>query len=219
MEDSKDSAEAARKMMELCVAKDSKTAKAPAAMSPTIKTGRKEAGDVLRDHPGYTLLESEEVKRLGVRARPLQPETPLKPGRLYFLVELPRWPDLRVPRRAWSGALHVTAKERLESLVLSRRSVSGLTAAKPSSVEPVTDGTVRLRVRLPKAQVAKLMEDSKDSAEAARKMMELCVAKDSKTAKAPAAMSPTIKTGRKEAVEILQHFGDGQDWKPGPRSS
>lgn len=157
-----------------------------------------QAGDVLRDHPGYTLLESEEVKRLGVRARPLETETPLKPGRLYFLVELPRRPDLRVPRRAWSGALHVTAKERLESLVLSRRSVSDLTAAKPSSVEAVTDGTVRLRVRLPKAQVAKLMEDSKDSAEAAGKIMELCVAKDSKTAKAPAAVSPTIKTGRKE---------------------
>ncbi|XP_010910469.1 uncharacterized protein At1g66480 [Elaeis guineensis] len=158
-----------------------------------------QAGDVLRDHPGYTILESEEVKRLGVRARPLEPETPLKPGRLYFLVELPQRLDLRVPRRAWSGALQLSAKERLESLVLSRRSVSDVTATKPSSVEAVTDGgTVRLRVRLPKAQVAKLMEESKDSAEAAGKIMELCIAKDSKTAKAPAVVSPTMKTGRKE---------------------
>ncbi|XP_038985274.1 uncharacterized protein At1g66480-like [Phoenix dactylifera] len=157
-----------------------------------------QAGDVLRDHPGYTLLESEEVKRLGLRARPLEPETPLKPGRLYFLVELPCRPDLRVPRRAWSGALHMSAKERLESLVLSRRSVSDLTPTKPSSVEAVTDGMVRLRVRLPKSQVAKLMEESKDCAEAAEKIMEFCVSKDSNTAKAAAAVPPSAKTRRKE---------------------
>lgn len=48
-----------------------------------------QAGDVLQYHQGYTFLESEEVKRLGVRARPLEPETPFKPERLYFRVELP----------------------------------------------------------------------------------------------------------------------------------
>ena len=47
------------------------------------------AGDALRDHPGHRLLDAEEVRRLGVRARPLDPDAPLKPGRLYFLVELP----------------------------------------------------------------------------------------------------------------------------------
>uniref|UniRef100_J3MD24 Uncharacterized protein n=1 Tax=Oryza brachyantha TaxID=4533 RepID=J3MD24_ORYBR len=45
------------------------------------------AGTVLRDHPGFQLLESEEVKLLGVRARPLAHDAPLRPGRLYFLVE------------------------------------------------------------------------------------------------------------------------------------
>ncbi|XP_008800768.1 uncharacterized protein At1g66480-like [Phoenix dactylifera] len=144
------------------------------------------AGGVLRDYPGYSLLESEEVKQLGLRARPLEPEALLKPGKLYFLVELPRLPN---QRRTWSGALHVSAKERLENLMLSRRSVSDLSLANTAA-----DGAVRLRMRLPKAQVAKFMEESKDSAEAAEKLMGLCLAKGGNTAEVP----PTVKTGRKE---------------------
>uniref|UniRef100_J3MT65 Uncharacterized protein n=3 Tax=Oryza brachyantha TaxID=4533 RepID=J3MT65_ORYBR len=34
------------------------------------------AGAALRDHPGYQLLESEEVRRLGMRARPLDADAP-----------------------------------------------------------------------------------------------------------------------------------------------
>ncbi|KAG1358743.1 hypothetical protein COCNU_08G001890 [Cocos nucifera] len=148
------------------------------------------AGGVLRDHPGYSLLDAEEVKQLGLRSRPLQPEAPLRPGKLYFLVELPRLPD---QRRTWSGALHVSAKERLESLMLSRRSVSDLSLANSAP-----DGPIRLRMRLPKAQVAKFMEESKDSAEAAEKIMELCLTKDGSAAKPPATVPPAVKTGRKE---------------------
>ncbi|KAG2537429.1 hypothetical protein PVAP13_9NG295473 [Panicum virgatum] len=48
------------------------------------------AGAAPRGHPGHQLLESEEVCRLGVRARPLDHDAPLKPGKLYFLVEIPR---------------------------------------------------------------------------------------------------------------------------------
>ncbi|XP_010916176.1 uncharacterized protein At1g66480 [Elaeis guineensis] len=143
-----------------------------------------QAGDVLRDHLEHTLLEAEEVKRLGVRAQPLEPDQAIKPGKLYFLVEIPRLPrlqDRRVPRRAWSGAIHMSAKDRLESLMLSRRSASDLTLAKPSSVETVGEGGVRIRMRLPKAQVAKLVEESSDSCEAAERIMALCVANGAET--------------------------------------
>ncbi|XP_066331429.1 uncharacterized protein At1g66480-like [Miscanthus floridulus] len=154
------------------------------------------AGDALRDHPGHHhLLESEEVRRLGVRARPLDPDAPLKPGKLYFLVDLPslssssssssarRRPP---PQRTWSGALQ--AGERLESLMLARRSASDVAAsvlASPaSSVEAVAGGGggggggVRLRVRLPKADVQRLVKESRDAADAAEKIMQLCVARD-----------------------------------------
>ncbi|KAG2653776.1 uncharacterized protein At1g66480-like [Panicum virgatum] len=141
------------------------------------------AADVLRDHPGFQLLESEEVKLLGARARPLPPDAPLRRGRLYFLVALPR----RAPaaagamRRAWSGNLCVGARERLESLMLARRSTSDLSslpahasASAPTSPLPGGATPVRLKMRLPRAQVEKLMGESKDPAEAAAKIMELC---------------------------------------------
>ncbi|KAI4964914.1 hypothetical protein ZWY2020_057887 [Hordeum vulgare] len=100
------------------------------------------------------------------RARPLDHDAPLRPGRLYFLVALPR-PTVP-PRRAWSGALHVSARERLESLMLTppTSDLTFLTSAgagtAPSS--PMSSasegGPVQLRMRLPKAQVAKLMGES-----------------------------------------------------------
>lgn len=167
------------------------------------------AGAALRDHPGHHLLESEEVKRLGVRARPLDDDAPLKPGKLYFLVELPRLG--RAPRRTWSGALRVGSVERLESLMLSRRSASDMTAAvmasPASSVEAAADGAVRLRIRLPKAEVARLVKESRDPAEAAEKIMQLCVARDHRSAPAtpvvplPAALTSSDKkqaAGKKE---------------------
>ncbi|KAJ1268510.1 hypothetical protein BS78_07G141100 [Paspalum vaginatum] len=157
------------------------------------------AGDALRGHPGHHLLESEEVRRLGVRARPLDRDAPLKPGKLYFLVDIPRLSSCSgrrraPPQRTWSGALHyggtaasanststaaAGAGERLESLMLARRSASDV-AASPvsSSLEAAGDGAVRLRVRLPKADVQRLVEDSRDAAEAAERIMQLCVARD-----------------------------------------
>lgn len=170
------------------------------------------AAAALRDHPGYQVLESEEVRRLGMRARPLDADAPLKPGKLYFLVQLPRGAagyggddDPRAPRKTWSGALHVGARERLESLMLSRRTVSdmasvvpaaravagggGEPARRPSSVEVGVDGAVRLRMRLPKSEVARLMKDSKDAAEAAERIMQLCVARDQGGAGAGAAVT------------------------------
>ncbi|XP_008664669.1 uncharacterized protein At1g66480 isoform X1 [Zea mays] len=145
------------------------------------------AGDALREHPGKGnhLLESEEVRRLGLRARPLDPDAPLKPGKLYFLVELPppssaahHHRRARAPQRTWSGALHygavAGAGERLESLMLARRSASDVAAS--SSVGD--GGALRLRVRLPKADVQRLVDDSRDAADAAERIMQLCVARD-----------------------------------------
>uniref|UniRef100_A0A0D9VKM9 Uncharacterized protein n=1 Tax=Leersia perrieri TaxID=77586 RepID=A0A0D9VKM9_9ORYZ len=134
------------------------------------------AADVLRDHPGFQLLESEEVKLLGARARPLPRDAPLRRGRLYFLVALPRRAAAAgPPRRAWSG--------NLRSLMLARRSTSDLSsfpaasASAPTSPLPGGGSTpVRLKLRLPKAQVEKLMGESKDASEAAAKIMELCSA-------------------------------------------
>ncbi|RZR82336.1 hypothetical protein BHM03_00008733 [Ensete ventricosum] len=135
---------------------------------------------VLRDHPGHALFESDEVKCLALRARPLDPEAQLQRGKLYFLVELTQLRGRGAPRRAWSGQLQVGAKERLESLRLTRRSMSDLSLTGRCSVdvEDAKDGAVRLRVRLPKVQVEKLMQDSRDAAEAANKIMQLCVEKD-----------------------------------------
>ncbi|XVE92055.1 hypothetical protein REPUB_Repub01dG0064300 [Reevesia pubescens] len=140
------------------------------------------AEEVVKDYPGHVLLESEAVKHFGIRAKPLQPNQKLEPKRLYFLVELPEAPKERVPRRVRSG-INMSAKDRLESLMLSRRSVSDLTLMKPKSVIPEESeeegseesGAMRVKMRLPKAEVEKLMKESKNEAEAAEKIMQLCM--------------------------------------------
>uniref|UniRef100_A0A0D9X823 Uncharacterized protein n=1 Tax=Leersia perrieri TaxID=77586 RepID=A0A0D9X823_9ORYZ len=149
------------------------------------------AAAALRDlgrGPGFHLLESDDVRRLGLRARPLDPDSPLKPGKLYFLVHLPRLAGGggRVPRRTWSGQLvGGGAGERLESMMLSRRSASDVAAmvnsspaAKGVEIAGGEGGGVRLRVRLPKAEVARLVKESRDAGEAAEKIMQLCVERD-----------------------------------------
>ncbi|XP_062233137.1 uncharacterized protein At1g66480-like [Phragmites australis] len=172
------------------------------------------AGTVLRDHPGFQLLESEEVKLLGVRARPLAHDAKLRPGRLYFLVALPR--PAAPPHRAWSGALHVGARQRLESLMLTRRSTSDLsfpasasTTAPASPLSPAFEGgPVRLRMRLPKAQVEKLMAESRDGAEAAARIMQLCAANAGSGAATP-------ERGILRTPERSPRFVPTPDWGAG----
>ncbi|KAK7317859.1 hypothetical protein RJT34_02434 [Clitoria ternatea] len=144
------------------------------------------AGDVLKDHPGLVLLESEAVKHYGTRAKPLEAHTELQAKRLYFLVELPK--ETR-PRRVRSG-INMSAKDRLESLVLTRRSASDLSIMKQSNMGGgggeeqencmEANGGVRLKMRLPKAEVEKLIQGSKDEAEAAERIMRLYMANGSR---------------------------------------
>ncbi|KAJ3694827.1 hypothetical protein LUZ60_000204 [Juncus effusus] len=151
-----------------------------------------QVSDVLRDHPGFTLLESGEVKLLGVRAKPLGPDVLLKAGKLYFLVELPKLPDKRAPRRAWSGALQVGARERLETLMLTRRSTSDISLGmkSPSIDSEEVEGGLRLKMRLPKNEVAKLMQESKDSNEAAERIMQLIKAHEASST--PSGLTPVM---------------------------
>ncbi|XP_019160474.1 PREDICTED: uncharacterized protein At1g66480-like [Ipomoea nil] len=145
------------------------------------------AGEVVKDYPGHVLLESEAVKHYGIRAKPLEPQEALRSKRLYFLVELPKFPaEAKAARRVRSG-IQMSARDRLENLMLARRSVSDLSIMKPASMsaelagekpEPAAaeKGAVRLKVRLSKAEVEKLMMESKDESEAAEKIMRLCMA-------------------------------------------
>lgn len=130
--------------------------------------------DVLKNHPGLVLLESEAVKHYGIRAKPLEAHKELMPKRFYFLVELPKEATV-APRRVRSG-INMSAKDRLESLVLARRSASDLTIMKPLSSEPAENGGLRLKMRLPKAEVERLMRGCETEAEAAEKIMGLCMA-------------------------------------------
>ncbi|XP_061358559.1 uncharacterized protein At1g66480-like isoform X2 [Gastrolobium bilobum] len=168
-------------------------------------------GDVLKDHPGLVLLESEAVKHYGTRAKPLEAHKQLLPKRLYFLVELPKETK---PRRVRSG-INMSAKDRLENLMLTRRSVSDLSIMKQSNnmdgcggdEQEKENGGVRLKMRLPKAEVEKLIQDCKDEAEAADRIMRLYMANGSRESE-----NKTEENGEKKMVFDQQmHCKGGRD--------
>ncbi|MED6122239.1 hypothetical protein PIB30_037910 [Stylosanthes scabra] len=153
------------------------------------------AGEVLKNHPGLVLLESEAVKHYGTRAKPLEPNKDLLPRRLYFLVELPAKNSTTQPRRIRS-AINMSAKDRLESLMLTRRSASDLSILKQKNNNLGNDsdgssngsnkennnnivnkngggGGVRVKMRVPRVEVEKLIQGCKDEAEAAERIMSL----------------------------------------------
>lgn len=184
------------------------------------------AREVVKDYPGHVILDSEAVKHYGIRAKPLDPFQNLEPKRLYFLVELPKFPqqgggahhEHRVPRRVRSG-IHMSAKDRLESLMLSRRSVSDLSIMGPATrvvVDGSHDGAVpnsdqglgspgsglRVRMRLPKAEVERLMSQSRDKNEAAEKIVGLCTGKTGQDS-----------TGSSVSMNSGSGSGGGGGWK------
>ncbi|XP_023754011.1 uncharacterized protein At1g66480 [Lactuca sativa] len=139
--------------------------------------------EVIKDYSGHVLLESKAVKRYGIRATPLDLEENLEPGKIYFLVELPKLPETAEKtvaiRRVRSG-LNVTAKERLELMKVSRRSVSEVSMVRAESGGGLEAcGSVRVKVRLPKAEVDRLIGESRDEVEVAERIVDLYVQKKS----------------------------------------
>lgn len=146
-----------------------------------LKTPAK-ANDVVKHYPGHALLDSQAVKHFGLRAKPLEPHQQLKAKKIYFLVELPKVQSQPLPRRVRSSGLHpsrgMSATERLDFLMLSKRSVSDLPSVKRSNLGDdgpslVRDGSTRVKMRIPKAQLDRLMEESRDGAEVAEKIVSL----------------------------------------------
>ncbi|CAL0301442.1 unnamed protein product [Lupinus luteus] len=139
--------------------------------------------DVVKGYPGYVLLDSQAVKNFGLRAKPLELSHELKPKKLYFLVELPKiQPEQEkapLPRRAQSSGIRgMNAKDRLDFLMLSKRSISDLNVRKPSSIDepnPNHGGPMRVKMRLPKAQLDRLVEECHSGAEVAEKIISLYI--------------------------------------------
>lgn len=139
------------------------------------------AWDVVKDYPGHVLMDSVAVKQFGIRAQPLEPQQELKPKKLYFMVELPKFPNHeKAPRRVRSS-INMTAKDRLECLMLSRRSASDLAAVRPSSGrrllsdrgERLQGSRQQVKLRIPRAQLDRLVEESKDGVDVAEKILDL----------------------------------------------
>ncbi|XP_073294157.1 uncharacterized protein At1g66480-like [Primulina huaijiensis] len=128
------------------------------------------AMDVLKDYSSsYVLLESESVKRCGIRAPKLQPEEELKPKKIYFLVEMPEFPleTMGIARRSRSVVHMGGAEERLKRMMLRERSNSYISC--------MHSGSVRVKMRLPRAEIEKLMEESRNEVEVADRVLELCL--------------------------------------------
>ncbi|XP_030444037.1 uncharacterized protein At1g66480-like [Syzygium oleosum] len=143
-------------------------------------------GDVVKDYPGHVLMDSEAVKHFGIRAKPLEPQQELKPKKVYFLVELPKFPeeDNKFPRRVRSTGIRMSAKDRLECLMLSRRAASDLSLARPPPPSLGSEGgdgrprrgegPLTVKMRLTRAEMAKLVAESRDEKEVAERIMSLC---------------------------------------------
>ncbi|XP_057524463.1 uncharacterized protein At1g66480 [Amaranthus tricolor] len=151
--------------------------------------------DVTKEYPNHILLDSQDFLRFNLRAKPLNPQDELKPKKIYLLLELPEFPnDINTQsplRRVRSGVLMspITRSGDLMMKKVNRRSVSDLTIITRSKTVRFADddngggslggspvGPTRLKIRLPKAQVEKVMEESgNDDVEVARKIVRLCL--------------------------------------------
>lgn len=117
--------------------------------------------DVIKDHPGHVLLESKSFQQYGIRASQLRPEEYLEAGKIYFLVELPKVPET-LEKEAMTKRVK-TRRTMSEDLVVRRVDNGG--------------GSVQVKVRLPKAEVDKVIGESKDEEEVAERIVELYVQK------------------------------------------
>lgn len=182
--------------------------------------------EIMRTYPDHVVLDSEAVRHLGIRAKPLHESTQLQPKRLYFLVEWPKVKGInntnRAPTRVRSE-ISMTAKSRLESMLLARRSVSDISAIGASngsraglypsltnspSAQPnqtgAEDGAVRLKIRLTKAQLSKFMAESQDGSQTAEKILD-------------AYLTNAESQPEAERADAVPHSGS-LPWKPALRS-
>ncbi|XP_021755032.1 uncharacterized protein At1g66480-like [Chenopodium quinoa] len=138
--------------------------------------------DVIKDYPDHILLDSEDFLRFNLRAKPLNPDFELKPRKIYLLVELPKFPlnntcnsNYQTPlREVRSGVLAPTTTTKD---FMSRRTASDdLTLITRSMADYGSSvGPTRVKMKLPKAQVQRIMEESGDDVEAAKKIIRLCL--------------------------------------------
>ena len=99
--------------------------------------------------------------------------------RLYFVVE----PVKECPPRRVRSGIQMSAKERLENLMLARRSSSDLSILKPAGrwttkeEEEKDGGAMRVKLRIPKAELERLVKEGATEAEATQKIAALFLAK------------------------------------------
>ncbi|MFS8033567.1 hypothetical protein Hanom_Chr17g01571091 [Helianthus anomalus] len=120
--------------------------------------------EAIKDYPGHVLLESKAFKRFGIRANPLGPDECLEAGKIYFVVELPKLPETS------------EKKERKELVKMSRVSVA-VVREENGGGGVDGDGPVRVKMRLPKAEVDKLIGESRDEEELAERIVDIYVKK------------------------------------------
>lgn len=73
--------------------------------------------------------------------------------------------------------IQMGAKDRLECLMLSRRATSDIVRPMQASFRQDSAEPVQLKMRIPRAQLKKLMEESMDEAEVARRIVDLYMGK------------------------------------------
>lgn len=108
----------------------------------------------------------------------MQGKQRLEAKRLYFVVE----PVKECPPRRVRSGIHMSAKERLENLMLARRSSSDLSILKPpgrwmANEEGEEGGAVRVKLRIPKAELERLVKEGASEAEATQKIAALFMTK------------------------------------------
>ncbi|XP_057522151.1 uncharacterized protein At1g66480-like [Amaranthus tricolor] len=181
--------------------------------------------DIIKEYPNHILLDSQDFLRYNLRSKPLNPEDELKPRKIYLLVELPKFPDeinsQNPLRKVRSGVLARNNGDLMMKKV-SRRTVSDLTmimtrsTAKDDGGDGRSGGSLkggyvgptRLKMRLPKAQVEKIMEESgNDDGEAAKKIVRLCL-EEKATVSGGVMKADMVEEKEKEEDEVESHCKD-----------
>ncbi|XP_023524596.1 uncharacterized protein At1g66480-like [Cucurbita pepo subsp. pepo] len=135
------------------------------------------ASQVTTHHPNHLLYDSQSITQLGLRAKPLDPHHQLKPKTLYFLLHLPPLPGSHRPLSRVRSDLCSSASDRLECLMLSRRSLSDLQSFRldPDGMSTASrpTGPVQIKLRVPREEFERLMKESKSKVEAVERIVDL----------------------------------------------